>query len=307
MSSEPTRAAATSAACASCGHVFDGRYCSSCGEERLDAGKLTVRHFVTDTLVPEIVNLDGKIWRTLRLLLFRPAFLAIEYSAGRRRPYVKPLRVLLTAIVVYALSMPSGTNFTLGFEALPGLKLSVVPVAAPETRSVGATLFQIDRFGVLERMLTRKIGPTESITNDVRDRFNGMLNGLATPLSFTTVVLLALALYACFHRRRPLFLEHAVFSMHYFSFVLLTSLLLVVGLELGAFKLFAVFLALMLVVTLWQFAYLTVAIRRFYLPDTRRLLAWPTASALAVMLYVLSSFFITVVQLSAAAIAIWRL
>jgi hypothetical protein len=291
-----------SATCASCGHSLDGRYCSQCGEERLDPDKLKVWHFLTEALA-ETVDLDGKIWRTLRLLLFRPAFLALEYSAGRRRPYVKPLRVLLAAIVVYALGMPSGTNYTLGFKDV-GVKLSIVPVAAPKTRSVGATLYQIDRLGILERMFTQKIGPTESVTNDVRDRFNDMLNALATPLSFTTVVLLALALYVCFHRRRSLLVEHAVFSMHYFSFVLLTSLLNVVGSKLG---LGVFFLVVMLAVSLWQFAYLAVAIRRFYLPDSKRWLAWPMAGVLAVLLYALNSFFITAVQLSAGAIAIWRL
>ena len=295
-----------SATCASCGQSLDGRYCSTCGEERLDAGQLTVWHFLTDTLA-DVVDLDGKIWRTLRLLLFRPGFLALEYSAGRRRPYVKPLRVLLTAIVVYALSMPSGLSFTLQVPGLEMVGVSVAPVPAPKTRSVDATLSKIDRFGILERMFTQKLGSPESATSDVRDRFNDMLNALATPLSFTTVVLLALALYVCFHRRRPLLVEHAVFSMHYFSFVLLTSLLDVVGVKIGLVRIFLVFVALMLAVAFWQFAYLAVAIRRFYLPDAKRLLAWPTVVALAALLYALNTFFITAVQLSAGAIAIWRL
>ena len=52
----------------------------------------------------ELLSLDGKIWRTLGLLRFRPVFLALEYAAGRRRLYINPLRVLIVAIVVYVLA-----------------------------------------------------------------------------------------------------------------------------------------------------------------------------------------------------------
>ncbi|HZF27959.1 MAG TPA: DUF3667 domain-containing protein [Gammaproteobacteria bacterium] len=300
-----TEAPHPSATCASCGQPLDGSYCSRCGEERLDPHKLTVWHFVTRALPGEIFDLDGKIWRTVRLLLFRPAFLALEYSAGRRRLYVKPLRVLLTAIVVYVLVMPSGTSFTIN---VGSFRVSIAPVPPPRARSVGGTTDQIDRFGLLERMLTNKIGPVAEATSDVTNRFNDMLNGLATPLSFTTVAFLALVLYGCFHRRRPLLVEHAVFSMHYFSFVLLTTLLDLVVLRLGKIlEMPSAFLVFLLVVSLWQFAYLAVAIRKFYLADTRRLLALPAAGLFAALLYVSNTLFITAVQLVAAAIAVWRL
>ena len=100
--------------CASCGQPLEGRYCSSCGEQALDPSKLTVWHFLTHTVVHELFNFDGKIWRTLGLLLFRPGFLALEYAAGRRRPYVNPLRILIATIILYVLATQGGTGFTLG-------------------------------------------------------------------------------------------------------------------------------------------------------------------------------------------------
>ena len=298
-----------SATCASCGELLVGVYCSRCGEERLDSGKLTVWYFVTRTLPAEIFDLDGKVWRTLRLLLLRPGALALEYASGRRRRYIKPLRVLLTAIVVYVLSTPSGLNFTVGLgKGFEDLRLSVVPVPVPKTRSLDGSLAQIDRVGILERMYVAKLGPPEAATDAVRDRFNDTLNGLGTALSFTTVLLLASALYACFNRRRPLFVEHAVFSMHFYSFVLLTSPLLLLAIPVSrAAQSFALFGLIMLAVMLWQFGYLAAGIRRFYLPNTGRLSAWLAAGVLAVALYALNSFFMTAVQLAAGAIAIWRL
>jgi hypothetical protein len=59
--------------------------------------------------------------------------------------------------------------------------------------------------------------------------------------------------------------------------------------------------------SLWQFAYLGVAMRRFYFAGTRKALAWPIGMALALLLYALNTFFITAVQFLAAAFAVWRL
>ena len=299
-----TDAVRTPAACPSCGHAVDGAYCAHCGEEVLDPSKLTLRHFITHTLVNEIFNFDGKIWRTLRLLLFRPGFLALEYSAGRRRPYVNPLRVLIVTLVVYVLATTQGqggTGFTLG---VGGFKLNIAPVPM-SSMSIAGTLSQVDRFGILERMFVERFGSAENATPEQRNRFNRMLNGFATPLSFTTVFVMGLLLYACFHRRRPLLVEHMVFSMHYFSAALLWLLipLLAFALKLPRVSIAAA-LAVLLLVQLWQFAYLTIATRRFYFAADRKWFVWPVCAVVAVVAYLLSSLFLTAVQFAGAAFAI---
>ena len=50
------------------------------------------------------VALDGRMWRTLVGLLFRPGFLTREYFAGRRRRYIRPARLFLVlSIALFAL------------------------------------------------------------------------------------------------------------------------------------------------------------------------------------------------------------
>ena len=287
--------------CASCGNTVTGNYCSRCGEEVLDPSKLTLRYFLANTVVNEVLNLDGKIWRTLRLLLFRPALLALEYSAGRRRPYVNPLRVLLVSIVVYVLATQSGVGFTLG---IAGFKLSIAPVPLSSISIAGA-LDQVDRFGILERMYDARFGSAANATPEQRDRFNQMLNGFATPLSFTAVFVMALLFYVCFHRRRPLLVEHVVFCMHYFSAALLWLLvpLLAFALKLPRLSLVAA-LAVLLLIQLWQFVYLTIATRRFYFGPDRKWFVWPVSATVAVVAYLASALFLTTVQFAGAAFAI---
>ena len=297
-----TDAVKTPAACASCGDAVDGAYCSHCGEEVLDPSKLTLRHFLTHTFIHELFNFDGKIWRTLRLLLFRPGFLSLEYSAGRRRPYVNPLRLLVVAIVVYVLATQGGVGFTLDVGI--GVKLSIAPVPM-SSLSIAGALDQVDRFGILREMFMERFGAPENATAEQRERFNQVLNGFATPLSFTAVFVMALVVYACFHRRRPLLVEHMVFSMHYFSAALLWLLLplLAFALKLPRFSV-ALALAVLLLVQLWQFVYLAIAARRFYFAGERSWFVWPVCAVVAVAAYLLSALFLTVVQFAGAAFAI---
>jgi hypothetical protein len=49
----------------------------------------------------ELVNLDGKVARTLRLLVTRPGFLTSDSLAGRRARYIGPFRLYLLCSVVY--------------------------------------------------------------------------------------------------------------------------------------------------------------------------------------------------------------
>jgi len=301
-----TDAVETPAACVSCGRPLAGQnYCSHCGEEILDARKLTLSYFLTHSVLHELLNVDGKIWRTLKLLLFRPGFLAREYAAGRRRPYVGPVRILIVAIILYVLATQSGIGFALN---IGPIKLSTAPAPMSPGRSIGATLESVDRFGILEGMFTEKLGPVASASDETRARFNRLLDGFATPLSFKFVLLVALTLYALFHRRRPLLVEHAVFSMHAYSFVLLSLLFVVLVMRLRLTTNFAFGISLLLSVMVWQFAYLAIGIRRFYLAERpRSLLAWVASLGLAVLVYLLNSLYITAIQFAGGAYAIARL
>jgi hypothetical protein len=292
-----------SVACASCREPLTGRYCAACGEKRLDPGELTVRHFVAHTVVDEVVHLDGKVWRTLRSLMFRPGFLSIEYSEGRHRRYINPVRLLLIAIIVYALLTAGGFVAAL---FIYYVTLSIAPTSVPEGLSVADTVAQIDRFGILENILAAKSASVDLTSQAAANRFHRLLNQFAQPLSFTNVVLLALALYLVFRRRRTLLLDHAVFSMHLVSFVLLSSLAGLPAFWLSETNEWASPL-IILMVCLWQFAYIATAIRRFYFAGRPSIGPRIVSIASAILIYILNSAFITGVQLLGGAIALRRL
>ena len=293
------------ATCASCARPLAGRYCSHCGEETVDPHALTVRHFVGHTLAHETLHLDGKIWRTLRYLFFRPGFLTAEYCAGRRRPYVNPVRIFITAILAFALLSPGGNRqFTFGIH---DLRLNIAPTRIAEGSSIEGTVELIDRFGLLARYAVPRVR-TDLSADAARQKFHAQLHKFEQPLSFSNVLLLALVFFAFFHRRQPLLVAHGVFSMHFMSFVLLSSLMLLWLMPI--LRLAHVNLALtLLVITaaiLAQFVYLALAIRRFYLADDRRrLVPALVATVTAFLIYVVNSAFVTGIQMLGAALALW--
>jgi len=95
--------------CRNCGTAVHGNYCVACGQEtRLHMPSLG--EFVHE-FVGHYVAVEGRLWRTLALLLFRPGALTNEYLAGRRRRYVEPLRLYLSlSILFFALMKFSGTD-----------------------------------------------------------------------------------------------------------------------------------------------------------------------------------------------------
>ena len=87
--------------CANCGAPIDDAYCPRCGQET-SRQLPTARAFLRDA-AGRYVALDGRLWRTLGALFFRPGFLTQEYLAGRRRRYVRPGRLFLVlSIALFA-------------------------------------------------------------------------------------------------------------------------------------------------------------------------------------------------------------
>lgn len=288
------------ARCASCRQPLAGPYCSSCGERVLEPEALTVRHFVVQTVLDDVTHLDGKFWRTLRALMWRPAFLTAEYCAGRRRSYIKPVRLLIACILTYAVLTRGGLIVTL---TIGWVNLSVAPTTVPADVSVAETVRRIDRFGVLAGRLAARQQAADVTSEAVRERFHARLNQFAEPVSFANVILLSLTLYFLFYRRRPLLVEHGVFSMHLVSFVLLSGLLMIPATRLVDWS-HPLGLVMILAVTVWQFAYVTAALRRFYFSGGGRPGSRMLPAATALLIYLLNSAFITIVQMAGAAIAL---
>jgi hypothetical protein len=82
-------------ACLNCGTALLGSHCHACGQAA--HVHRTLSAFFHD-LVHGVFHFEGKIWRTLPLLAWRPGRLTRAYIEGRRASYVSPIALFLFVV-----------------------------------------------------------------------------------------------------------------------------------------------------------------------------------------------------------------
>ena len=82
-------------ACLNCGAALTGPYCHQCGQKA--HVHRTLAGFWHD-LVHSVFHFDGKIWRTLPLLAWRPGELTRRYVDGERASFVSPIALFLFSV-----------------------------------------------------------------------------------------------------------------------------------------------------------------------------------------------------------------
>jgi hypothetical protein len=82
-------------ACLNCGTALAGKHCHACGQAAHVHRSLGA--FFHD-LLHGVFHFEGKIWRTLPLLVWNPGKLTREYIEGRRASYVSPIALFLFVV-----------------------------------------------------------------------------------------------------------------------------------------------------------------------------------------------------------------
>ncbi len=97
--------------CLTCGDKLKGKYCSSCGEKRLDpANDYSLHKFIEQT-VDGFTHFDSKFLRSFKALLFKPGFLTQEFIHGRKMRYMKPVQIFIIASVLFYFFFPKAFTF----------------------------------------------------------------------------------------------------------------------------------------------------------------------------------------------------
>ena len=88
--------------CLNCEKPLDGEYCGHCGQRNVNLER-PIWSLVAD-VVRETLEVDGRVWLTLKTLFRHPGKLTSDFLAGRRRIYTPPLRLyLVTSISFFVL------------------------------------------------------------------------------------------------------------------------------------------------------------------------------------------------------------
>jgi hypothetical protein len=90
-------------ACANCSYAFpEGQpddFCPDCGQQNQEVS-LSFGH-VMEEFLEGIFHFDSKVFRTAKLLLFKPGELTKRFLQGHRMPYVPPIRLYIFISFVF--------------------------------------------------------------------------------------------------------------------------------------------------------------------------------------------------------------
>lgn len=203
--------------CLNCGASLRGPFCAECGQRAVPAYP-TLREYASDAW-EEMSGFDGRFARTLRTLIFRPGRVTVDTLEGRRAHYIKPLRLYLSASLVYFVVAAAAPNVATNTQAtIPGrqeIKIDItdprgVDALAPEQRA--QALENIENAPPLIKPLMRSV-----ILDPIGVRGRVMA---AFPKVIFGMVPVFAVIAGLFYRRRP-FLQHLTFALHLHTVVFL--------------------------------------------------------------------------------------
>lgn len=84
--------------CFSCGEDMSGLFCAACGNKN-DNFRRSIWSLAAE-LFASLTALEGRIWRSLRSLFFRPGRMAREFADGARQKWTTPIRMYLAASIL---------------------------------------------------------------------------------------------------------------------------------------------------------------------------------------------------------------
>lgn len=243
-------------ACRNCGATLLGPYCSSCGQEDVDLHR-PLKQLAQDA-AGDLLNLDTRLLRTLGPLFFRPGLVIREYLAGRRVRFVLPLKMFLLASVVF-----------FGLVALLPRSTPVVfrsdgkeppPVSRPEQGLRYG--FRLPPPTENSSWIDRRLDKAANRALENPDAFGEAVLANLPRAFFVLLPLFAILLKLFYRRQDHYYLDHLIFALYYhaFAFVLLT-LLVILGRPWVPGWLAT---PLTLVLWIWFFAYLAIALRKVY-------------------------------------------
>jgi hypothetical protein len=177
--------------CLNCGTMLSGPFCFTCGQQA--SAPNPTFHDVVHELTHEFLHVDGRLFRSVKLLFTRPGFLTREYCQGRKAPYLAPLRLyLIFSVLFFAVAAYAPDRTTVTIEQGRGRTLNIDGL-----RISGAAL------------LPEHVSDAELV-----ERVHRAEHDWLPKLNFVLVPIWAVFVWVVTRRERRHFPEHLYFALH---------------------------------------------------------------------------------------------
>ena len=193
--------------CPNCGAALRGPYCSQCGEKFFTRSDHSFKH-VLEEVVGEFAHLDGRFYRTIKTLVRKPGELERAYFHGGRSRYTKPLTLFVMLNLVFFLVQPH--TGLLGYHYHEYL-------SARHSGDAHAA------------RIREKLMRTHEPERSYEARFNAVLQEQKKSVLLISVPVIALVMLVLFAGSGRTYVEHLVFSVHLYTYLLVFFLMLILA------------------------------------------------------------------------------
>jgi hypothetical protein len=224
--------------CQNCGHFVAGRFCPQCGQENVETRRRF--HYLFVHFMEDFVHYDSKFWKTI-LSLYVPAKLTREYLAGKRKSQVNPVQlyIFISFLVFFIPAIlpdfdehseshsteedsskgnffnPNDSISLFGLENVRNIEdLDSLQRTLPKEKRLS-----MYEYAISKRILTfkQKDNQEEKLTDAVKHNFPKAI--------FLYMPIFAFWLWLFHSKKKWMYFDHGIYTLHYFSFILLTVLL----------------------------------------------------------------------------------
>lgn len=318
--------------CANCGVERTGPYCAQCGQNDRDYQRALPP--VLSELLRETFEVDSRLFRTLKLLIFKPGELACEFSRNRRARYVSPIRLYLFVSIAFFFLLSAGTATEPESDSGPVVIGPAEEVADTDTGRLFALLAEdaaggVERIRRAQEILAREdASATRLLLLQIAKAINEegdaevsatlpylvgeAVDALYEPGSvvrqfmdnLAAGMLIMLPVYALllklfYPRRKRFYVENLVFSTHLHTFFFLIFMAdMLVSVQTGINWLDSTLDLASSLLSVWLWVYQYLALRRYYQEGRLRTLVKYTGLLTLYFLMLMPTAFLVVLAVT---------
>jgi hypothetical protein len=226
--------------CLNCRYVVENRFCSNCGQENTNTRK-TFHHLFIH-FFEDLTHYENAFWKTIKNLLFKPGTLTKAYLSGKRLSYLAPVRLyifisFITFLLIALFSNHDSDVINNGDEKnttntiqqeKEGVKFGNISYSSlKELDSIQKQASESEKLSDVKYWIATKILIIKENTTS-KEKMGKFIESFVHNLPkvlFVFMPFFALSLWVFHSKKKWYYFDHGIFTLHYFSFLLLIFLI----------------------------------------------------------------------------------
>ena len=227
--------------CQNCGRFVAERFCPNCGQENVETRRRF--HYLFVHFFEDFIHYDSQFWTNLKSLLTPTAKLTKDYLAGKRKSQVNPVQlyIFISFIAFFLSSFNSSLIFQNDkkrplFDAPDGMFVNDKGVnlfnlnnvnSVEQLDSIQQTLPEGKKLSIIKIEIVKKVLALKQMENPRQKIAESFIHNFPKAV-FLYMPIFAFWLWLFHSKKKWLYFDHGIYTLHYFSFILLTISLYII-------------------------------------------------------------------------------